>query len=300
MRILKWSGSQPAGYRFDCPEWIRAEFAAGTLYGYLCVDEEEACVAAYLAFYLSEEAAEVAAHGVTEGYDPAVVLGQLYRRLKQHCREREIARIEEEIVGQIPKEVENILLREDFFTLEESAGQVWVWIDSAMDQISFHDAELAADLSRADSMETGGLMLSRLTPFTHMLEAEGEAYDMALDARMLPFVMLRIYCLGAERLMEIGCKLPDIEAGEFIFTVQTAFAGYEDAGEAALLCSRINERMERATAYWDKRGNIVLRGYAIDDEFGDVIRWRKFLRDWTMDCHVAGAMQRTADRSMAV
>lgn len=133
MRILKWSGSQPAGYRFDCPEWIRAEFAAGTLYGYLCVDEEEACVAAYLAFYLSEEAAEVAAHGVTEGYDPAVVLGQLYRRLKQHCREREIARIEEEIVGQIPKEVENILLREDFLRWKNPPdrsgfGSIPLWI----------------------------------------------------------------------------------------------------------------------------------------------------------------------------
>lgn len=295
MRILKWSSSQPAGYRFDCPKWIRDGFAAGTLNGYICVDEAEACVAAYLAFYLSEEAAEVVAHGVTEGYDPAFALGRLYRRLRQHCREWEIARIEEKIVGQIPEEIEHILLREDFFALEESVGQVWVWIDRAMDQISFHDAELEADMALADSMETGGLMLSRLTPFTHMLEAEGEAYDMALDARMLPFVMLSIYCLGAERLMEIGCKLPDIEAGEFIFTVQTVFAGYEDAGEAALLCSRVNERMERATAYWDKRGNIVLRGYAIDDEFSDVIRWRKFLRDWTMDCHVAGMMLQKED-----
>lgn len=31
----------------------------------------------------------------------------------------------------------------------------------------------------------------------------------------------------------------------------------------------------------------MLKGYAADDEFSDVIRWRKFFQDWNMDCHVA-------------
>lgn len=427
MRILRWSSSQPVGYRFDCPKWIRDGFETGTLYGYVCVDEEEACVASYLAFYLTDEAAEVIAHGVTEGYDPAVTLGRLYRRLRQHCREREIARIEEEMIGQISEDVEQILLREDFLASVESGGMwkvplvkddkesvsydrnavrlvdglgeeereslialmmttdeeadtgydgspiselcagywqngraeacifcsdyrgivridsiyvlpgcedslkslwgyireeagrirsdagalyllqtsgaeslaggeetvdvnVWMWMDFEMDSITFRDAELEADMSLADSMEMGGLMLSRLTPFTHMLDEEGEEYDMSLDIHMLPQVMMRIYCMGTDYIMEIGCKVMDIERGEFTFTVQTEFAGYQDAGEAALLCSRINDRLERAAAYWDDRGRIVLRGYAVDDEFKDVIRWRKFLRDWTMDCHAAGMM----------
>lgn len=431
MRILRWNNSQPVGYRFDCPQWIRDGFDTGMLYGYVCVDEEEACVASYLAFYLSDEAAEVIAHGVTEGYDPAVTLGRLYRRLRQHCREREIARIEEEIIGQIAEDVEFILLREGFLVPEESVGMwkialtgdafvdasynknairpvdglgeeereslvelmmqaeedvddagyngspipelcavyqpngcaeacifcfdyrgivridsvyvlpgcedslralwayigeksrrirpgvnelylpqikeaaclaggaeavsanVWVWIDSDMDSVSFRDAELEADMSLADSMETGALMLSRLTPFTHMLDAEGEEYDMALDAQMLPQVMIRIYCLGTDYFMEVGCKLMDMERGEFQFTVRTELAQYRDAGEAALLCSRINDRLERATAYWDESGRIVLRGLAADEEYSDVIRWRKFLQDWTMDCHIAGVMVRT-------
>lgn len=434
MRILRWSGSQPAGYRFDCPKWIRDGFDTGTLYGYVCVDEEEACVAAYLAFYLSDEAAEVIAHGVTQGYDPAVTLGRLYRRLRQHCREREIARMEEEIIGQISEDVENILLREGFLVLEESgrmwkmtlegdndagvsydrnairlvdglgeeereslialmmtvdeeedagydgspipelcavylqngraeagvfcsdyrgivransiymlpgcedslralwdyvreetgrirpevkalylpqtsgavclaegaeeiSADVWIWSDPDMDSISFRDAELQADMAFADPEKMGGLMLSRLTPFTRMLEEEGEEYDMSLSIHMLPQVMIRIYCMGTDYIMEVGCKVMDIERGEFTFTAQTEFAGYQDAGEAALLCSHINERMERATAYWDERGRIVLRGYAVDDEINDVIRWRKFLRDWTMDCHVAGVMRRKADGS---
>lgn len=435
MRILRWSSNQPAGYHFDCPKWIREGFDTGMLYGYLCVDEQEACVAAYLAFYLSDEAAEVIAHGVISGYDPAVTLGRLYRRLRQHCREREIARIEEEVIGQIEEDVEHVLLREDFLVPEESAGMwkiplaksgknddsynidalrlveglseeereslvelmmtadeekdagyngspipglcaaywqngraeacifcsdyrgivradsiyalpgcedslkslrayvreetgrirsdvsalylqqtkeaaclaegaeevsvnVWVWSDSEMDSITFKDAELEADMSSADSMETGALMLSRLTPFTRMLEAEGEEYDMALDAQMLPLVMLRIYCLGTDYLMEVGCRLMDVTRGEFTFTIRTEFAGYDDAGKAALLCSRINEKLERATAYWNERGSIVLQGYAIDDEFDDVIRWRKFLRDWTLDCHVAGGILWNGDGSV--
>lgn len=434
MRILRWSSEQLAGYRFDCPKWIRDGFDTGTLYGYVCVDEEEACVAAYLAFYLSDEAAEVIAHGVTQGYDPAVTLGRLYRRLRQHCREREIARMEEEIIGQISEDVENILLREGFLVLEESgrmwettlegdddagvsydrnairlvdglgeeereslialmmtvdeeedagydgspipelcavylqngraeagvfcsdyrgivransiymlpgcedslralwdyvreetgrirpevkalylpqtsgavclaegaeeiSADVWIWSDPDMDSISFRDAELQADMAFADPEKMGGLMLSRLTPFTRMLEEEGEEYDMSLSIHMLPQVMIRIYCMGTDYIMEVGCKVMDIERGEFTFTAQTEFAGYQDAGEAALLCSHINERMERATAYWDERGRIVLRGYAVDDEINDVIRWRKFLRDWTMDCHVAGMMRRKADGS---
>lgn len=434
MRILRWSGSQPAGYRFDCPKWIRDGFDTGTLYGYVCVDEQEACVASYLAFYLSDEAAEVIAHGVTQGYDPAVTLGRLYRRLRQHCREREIARMEEEIIGQISEDVENILLREGFLVLEESgrmwkmtlegdddagvsydrnairlvdgldeeereslialmmtvdeeedagydgspipelcavylqngraeagvfcsdyrgivransiymlpgcedslralwayvreetgrirpevkalylpqtseaaclakgaeeiSADVWIWSDPDMDSISFRDAELQADMAFADPEKMGGLMLSRLTPFTRMLEEEGEEYDMSLSIHMLPQVMIRIYCMGTDYIMEVGCKVMDIERGEFTFTAQTEFAGYQDAGDAALLCSHINERMERATAYWDERGRIVLRGYAVDDEINDVIRWRKFLRDWTMDCHVAGMMRRKADGS---
>lgn len=432
MRILRWSGEQPAGYRFDCPKWIRSGFDTGMLYGYVCVDEEEACVVSYLAFYLSDEAAEIIAHGVTKGYDPAVTLGRLYRRLRQHCREREIARMEEEIIGQISEEVEHVLLREGFLVLEESgrmwkttlAGDapvgasydrnavrlvdglgeeeresllalmmtvdeeedasyngspipelcavylqngraeacvfcsdyrgivradsiymlpgcedslrslwayvreeigrlrpdikelylpqisgaaclakgaeevslnVWTWSDPDMDSISFRDAELQADMAFADPEKMGALMLSRLTPFTRMLEEEGEEYDMSLSAQMLPQVMIRIYCMGTDYIMEVGCRGMDIERGEFTFTAQTEFAGYQDAGEAALLCSRINERMERAIAYWDERGRIVLRGYAVDDECSDVIRWRKFLRDWTMDCHAAGMMQRTAD-----
>lgn len=434
MRILRWSSSQPAGYRFDCPQWIRDGFDTGMLYGYVCVDEEEVCVAAYLAFYLSNEAAEVIAHGVIPGYEPAITLGRLYRRLKQHCREREIVRIEEEIIGQISEEVEHILLREDFLVLEESSGMckiplvkdgengdsydknavrlvdglseeereslielmmasdeeadagyqgspiselcavywrsgrveagifcsdyrgivradsiyafpgcedslkslwayireeagrirsdadalylpqnsvatylagnakevnvnVWIWMDSEMDSISFRDAELEADMASADPEKMGGLMLSRLAPFTHMLVAEGVEYDMSLDVQMLPQVMIRIYCLGTDYIMEVGCKVMDSERGEFTFTVQTAFIGYKDVKEAAFLCSRINERLERAIAYWDERGSIVLRGYAIDDEFSDVIRWRKFLRDWTLDCHVAGMMLRSADGS---
>lgn len=437
MRILRWSGSQPAGYRFDCPKWIRDGFETGTLYGYVCVNEEEACVASYLAFYLSDEAAEVIAYGVTQGYDPAVTLGRLYRRLRRHCREREIARIEEEIIGQISEDVEHILLREDFLVPEETVGMwklplekdgmdeascdraavrlvdklseaereslialmmtadekdadagyqgspiselcavylhdgraeacifcsdyrgivradsiyafpdcedslralwayireetgrirpdvnelylpqtkeaaclaegaeevgvhVWMWMDSEMDAITFHDAELEADMALTDSMETGGLMLSRLTPFTRMLEAEGEEYDLSLDVHMLPQVMLRIYCLGTDYIMEIGCKLMDMERGEFRFTVRTELAGYEDAGKAALLCSRINENLERATAYWDESGRIVLRGHAVDDECADVIRWRKFLQDWTLDCHAAGVMFRTEDGDLA-
>lgn len=436
MKILRWSSSQPAGYRFDCPEWIRDGFETGTLYGYVCVDEAEACVAAYLAFYLTDEAAEVIAHGVMEGYDPAVVLGRLYRRLRQHCREREIARIEEEIIGQMPKEAAYVLLREDFLSMEDAGGMwklplvkdgkgkdsydrnavhlvdglneeereslialmmtadeeeeagyhgspitelcavwlqngraeacvfcsdyrgivradniyalpgcedslkslwayiceeagrlcpdadalylpqtpaaaslakgaeeagvnVWMWMDSEMDAITFHDAELEADMALADSMETGGLMLSRLTPFTHMLEAEGEEYDLSLDVHMLPQVMLRIYCLGTDYIMEIGCKLTDMERGEFRFTAQTELAGYQDAGGAALLCSRINDSLERATAYWDESGRIMLRGHAVDEELSDVIRWRKFLQDWTMDCHVAGMMLQKADAKAA-
>ncbi len=434
MRILRWSSEQLAGYRFDCPKWIRDGFDTGTLYGYVCVDEEEACVASYLAFYLSDESVEVIAHGVTEGYDPAVTLGRLYRRLRQHCREREIARMEEEIIGQISEDVENIFLREGFLVLEESgrmwkmtlegdndagvsydrnairlvdglgeeereslialmmtveeeedagydgspipelcavylqngraeagvfcsdyrgivransiyllpgcedslralwayvreetgrirpevkalylpqtseaaclaegaeeiSADVWIWSDPDMDSISFRDAELQADMAFADPEKMGGLMLSRLTPFTRMLEEEGEEYDMSLSIHMLPQVMIRIYCMGTDYIMEVGCKVMDIERGEFTFTAQTEFAGYQDAGEAALLCSHINERMERATAYWDERGRIVLRGYAVDDEINDVIRWRKFLRDWTMDCHVAGMMRRKADGS---
>lgn len=436
MRILRWSGSQPAGYRFDCPKWIRESFETGTLYGYVCVDEVKACVAAYLAFYLSDEAAEVIAHGVIPGYDPAVTLGRLYRRLRQHCREREIAGIEEEIIGQIEEDVEYVLLREDFLEAEEAGGMwklplgkdgkgnaaydrnavhlvdglneeereslialmltadeeeeagyqgspiaelcavyfqngraeacvfcsdyrgivradsiyafpgcedslralwayireetgrirpdvnelylpqtkeaaclakgaeetgvhVFMWMDSEMDSISFHDAELEADMALADTMETGGLMLSRLTPFTRMLEAEGEEYDMALNAMMLPQVMIRIYCLGADYIMEIGCKVTDMERGEFRFTARTELTGYEDAGRAALLCSRINENLERATAYWDESGRIVLRGHAADDELRDVIRWRKFLQDWTLDCHAAGVMFRTEDSDLA-
>lgn len=432
MRILRWSSNQPAGYHFDCPKWIRDGLDTGMLYGYLCVDEQEACVAAYLAFYLSDEAAEVIAHGVISGYDPAIMLGRLYRRLRQHCREREIARMEEEIIGQIAEDVEHVLLREDFLVPEESAGMwkiplakdgkddtsydrnavrtvdglsekereslvelmmtadeekdagyqgspitelcavywqngraeacifcsdsrgivrvdsiyalpgcedslkslwtyvrekaghfrpdadalylprtseaaclakeaeeisvnVWIWSDSEMDSITFKDAELEADMAFADSMETGGLMLSRLTPFTHMLEAEGEEYDMSLDVHMFPQVMIRIYCLGTDYIMEVGCHVMDIERGEFIFTVQTEFAGNREAGESALLCSRINERLERSIAYWDERGSIVLRGHAADDEFSDVIRWRKFLQAWTMDCHVAGMMQKNAE-----
>lgn len=432
MRILRWSSEQTAGYRFDCPKWIRGGFDTGMLYGYVCVDEKEACVASYLAFYLSDEAAEVIAHGVTKGYDPAVTLGRLYRRLRQHCREREIARMEEEIIGQISEEVEHVLLREGFLVLEESgrmwkttlAGDapvgasydrnavrlvdglgeeereallalmmtvdeeedagyngspipelcavylqngraeacvfcsdyrgivradsiymlpgcedslrslwtyvreeterlrpdieelylpqisgaaclakgaeevstdVWIWSDPDMDSISFRDAELQVDMAFADPEKMGALMLSRLTPFTRMLEEEGEEYDMSLSAQMLPQVMIRIYCMGTDYIMEVGCRVMDIERGEFTFTAQTEFAGCQDAGEAALLCSRINERMERAIAYWDERGRIVLRGYAVDDECSDVIRWRKFLRDWTMDCHAAGMMQRTAD-----
>lgn len=427
MRILRWSSEQPAGYRFDCPKWIRDGFDTGMLYGYVCVDEEEACVASYLAFYLSDEAAEVIAHGVTKGYDPAVALGRLYRRLRQHCREREIARMEEEIIGQISEEVEHVLLREGFLVPEESgrmwkttlAGDapagasydrdairlvdglgeeeresllalmltvdeeedagydgspipelcavyqqngraeacvfcsdyrgivradsicllpgcedslrslwayvreetgrirpdvkelylpqtpeaaclakgaeevstdVWIWSDPDMDSISFRDAELQADMAIADPEKMGALMLSRLTPFTRMLEEEGDEYDMSLSVHMLPQVMIRIYCMGNDYIMEVGCRVMDIERGEFTFTAQTEFAGYQDAGEAALLCSRINDRTERAAAYWDERGRIVLRGYAVDDECSDVIRWRKFLRDWTMDCHVAGMM----------
>lgn len=431
MRILRWSGGQPAGYRFDCPEWIRQGFDTGTIYGYVCVDEEEACVASYLAFYLSDEAAEVIAHGVTDGYDPAVTLGRLYRRLKQHCREREIARIEEEMVGQV-QEVESVLLREGFLMAEETDGMwrvafaedgavscdrdairladglggeereslialmmtvdeeedagydgslipelcavffrdgrakacvfcadyrgiirvdriyvlpgcedslrslwayvreeagrirpdvgalylprtpaaaclaegaeavsvnVWVWIDPDMDSISFREAELEADMAFADPQKLGGLMLTRLSPFTHMLEEEGEAYDLSLSAEMLPQVMIRLYCMGADYIMEVGCRVTDTQRGEFTFTVRTELAEYGDAGEAALLCSRVNERLERATAYWDERGRIVLQGYAIDDEFGDVIRWRNFLRDWTADCHVAGMLQRSSEGS---
>lgn len=436
MRILRWSSEQLAGYRFDCPKWIRDGFDTGMLYGYVCVDEEEACVASYLAFYLSDEAAEVIAQGVTKGYDPAVMLGRLYRRLRQHCREREIARMEEEIIGQISEEVEHVLLREGFLVLEDSgrmwkttiAGDapvgasynrdairlvdgfgeeeresllalmmtvdeeedagydgspipelcavylqngraeagifcsdyrgivradsiymlpgceeslrslwayireeigrnrpdvkelylpqtsgaacfakgaeevsvnVWIWSDSDMDSISFRDAELQADMAFADPEKMGALMLSRLTPFTRMLEEEGEEYDMSLSVHMLPQVMIRIYCMGTDYIMEIGCRVMDIERGEFTFTVQTEFVGYQDVGEAAILCSRINERMERATAYWDERERIVLRGYAVDDECSDVIRWRKFLRDWTMDCHAAGMMLHKASGGAA-
>lgn len=98
---------------------------------------------------------------------------------------------------------------------EEVGVHVWMWMDSEMDAITFHDAELEADMALTDSMETGGLMLSRLTPFTRMLEAEGEEYDLSLDVHMLPQVMLRIYCLGTDYIMEIGCKLMDMERGSF-------------------------------------------------------------------------------------
>lgn len=425
MKILRWSGGQPAGYRFDCPEWIRDGFRTGTLYGYVCVDEEEACAASYLAFYLSDDAAEVIAHGVMEGYDPAYTLGRLYARLRQHCREREIARIEEEIIGQVPEDVENVLLREDFFRQEgfdgmwrmtpvgredgqvpynrnairpaegldgkereslialmmtvdgeEEAGydgslipelcalywqdgraaacvfcadyrgiiradrvyvlpgcedclrslwmyireeaarvrpgssglylpqisaasclwegtepvgvHLWRWIDEGMDSITFREAVLEADLSQSDAGEMGALMLTRLYPFAHMLEEEGEEYDMSLDGHMLPQIMVTVHSLGTDRMMEVGCRMTDWERGEFLFPVQTEFAGYKDAVEGAYLCSRINGRMERATAYWDGKESIMLRGYALEDECSDVVRWRKFLRDWTMDCHMAG------------
>ncbi len=424
MRILRWSGGQLAGYRFDCPEWIRDGFSTGTLSGYVCVDEEEACVVSYLAFYMADFAAEVIAHGVMEGYDPAVTLGRLYRRLKQHCREREVVRIEEEIIGQVPEEMEQVLLREGFAVQEKygriwskiSAGEgdmpvscdpnavrpvdglngeereslialmmtadeeadvgydgslipdlcvtywqdgraaacvfcadyrgiiradrvyvlpgrgdclralwahirqeagrirpncsdlylpqtsgdvslmegaepvsanVWIWIDVGVDSISFRDAELEIDMVAADAREMGGIILSRLTPFAHMLEEEGEEYDMALDVRMLPQVMVMFQSLGADYVMEVGCKVMDMERGEFLFPVQTELAEYEDVGKAALVSSRMNERLERAIAYWDERGIIMLKGYAADDEFSDVIRWRKFFQDWNMDCHVA-------------
>lgn len=392
MRILRWSSSQPVGYRFDCPDWIRDGFDTGTLYGYVCVDEEKACVASYLAFYLSDEAAEVIAHGVTEGYDPAVTLGRLYRRLKQHCREREIARIEEEIIGQISEDVEHVLLREGFLALgesdrmwktalaeeghtdasydknvirlvdglndeereslialmmmgdeEEDAGydgspiselcavcfingraeagvfcsnyrgivranniymlpgcedslrslwayimeegkrirphadalylpqtseaacvaggaeevsaDVWTWSDPDMDSISFRDAELEADMAAVDSMETGGLMLSRLLPFTHMLEAEGEEYDMSLDVHMLPQVMIRLNCLGADYLVEVGCKVVDMEQGEFLFTVRTELRGYEDAKKRRFCAAA-------SMTEWSVRPRIGMKGAA--------------------------------------
>lgn len=163
MRILRWSGSQPAGYRFDCPKWIRDGFETGTLYGYVCVNEEEACVASYLAFYLSDEAAEVIAYGVTQGYDPAVTLGRLYRRLRRHCREREIARIEEEIIGQISEDVEHILLREDFLVPEETVGMWKLPLEKdGMDEASCDRAavRLVDKLSEAERESLIALMMT--------------------------------------------------------------------------------------------------------------------------------------------